>query len=108
DRHPRRHVRPRLRLGAGSARSALATGTRLPATTGRALLSASPSCLSCLIRSRLRVRAVSMLDVGSDRLGSGHDHVGFPPGGDLAVICTENSSPGENSSPKIGHTVAVS
>ncbi|HET7014793.1 MAG TPA: hypothetical protein VFI65_12830 [Streptosporangiaceae bacterium] len=33
-----------------------------------------------------------------------HDHVDFSPDGDLAVKYTENSTRGENSPPKIGHT----
>jgi hypothetical protein len=33
-----------------------------------------------------------------------HDRVEILPDGDLAVTCAGNSSPGENSSPKTGHT----
>jgi hypothetical protein len=36
-----------------------------------------------------------------------HDHVEFSPDGDLAVAYTENSPPGEKSSPKTGHTGTV-
>ena len=36
-----------------------------------------------------------------------HDHVEFSPDGDLAVTYTGNSSSGEKSTPKTGHTRTV-
>jgi hypothetical protein len=52
-------------------------------------------------------RALTKIELTKQPYMITHDHVEFSPDGDLAVICTENSSPGEKSPPKIGQTGIV-